>query len=479
MTEKETHFSFNLLAPRFLRRCVRSLLFPYFFQAAALAVFALLVVIGLETGNPENYSDGFQTTEFTKTIRKTNITTLLVWGLWWPGLILATLLLGRVWCTVCPMELISNVSRRLSRMLGVKGLVLPAWVRGGFLVLFLYLVMQLLVAGFRAHRVPHTTALILLGIVALALLVGLLFREPRAFCRGFCPAALLLDGYGRLAPVKLGKEKESVCDQCATRDCVDPANLYKIDGRSCPSHLRPPSLGRDDPCVVCFQCAKVCPHDNIGFGATLTGLPGRIGGTLPAAVALFLFVATGFVAHELFSETPGMNDVFHTVPAWLADLSGSPGLFKWFEAAWFLLILPGFVYGILFFAVCMMGGRSGFHEFLARITPLLLPLVAAGHSAKALMKMNKWSVYLPGSLSDPIGLEPAQEIVSGRAAAPAPLVPVTWAALAAGVLLVAAVLVSIGMIRGRAGAPLRVTAYTGLLGVAALYICVVAGLIAG
>ncbi len=54
--------------------------------------------------------------------------------------------------------------------------------------------------------------------------------------------------------------------------------------------------------------------------------------------AVFVVIASGFVAHELFAEVKPFDEVFHWVPQ---QLSAGLGLgFDWAEAAWFLLLLP-------------------------------------------------------------------------------------------------------------------------------------------
>lgn len=289
------------------------------FQVFTLVVFTVLVIVGFLTGTVGSYGSNLR-----PVIRKTNLATLVVWGIWWPGLILITILLGRAWCTVCPMEFVSNIANRTAKWLGIKGMVLPDWLRKGFIVLVSYIILQLLVAGFQIHRTPIYTAYMLITLLLVALLVGFLFREPRAFCKSFCPASILLDIYGRLSPVALNNNKDDVCAQCMTKDCVKSENRYRIDGRSCPSFLLPFKLKKSDPCVLCFQCTKICPHDNIGFGIVKSSTHYESHINIPAV--LFIFIASGFVSHELFSEIPALDNIFHTVPKWLAAWSGFLGL---------------------------------------------------------------------------------------------------------------------------------------------------------
>lgn len=47
--------------------------------------------------------------KFAKVLRNTNLANLIVWSYWWPIIILSAIFLGRVWCMVCPMELVTTL----------------------------------------------------------------------------------------------------------------------------------------------------------------------------------------------------------------------------------------------------------------------------------------------------------------------------------------------------------------------------------
>jgi len=138
----------------------------------------------------------------------------------------------------------------------------------------MYTLRSILVAGVWLHRVPHYTAWMLIVIGLIALLVGLVFRQARAFCEAFCPARALLSVYGRYTPVQLDVCDPAVCEQCKTRDCVASGNCHRFDRRSCPSLVRVFRREQADNCVLCVQCAKVCPYDNVGLG--LVGPEARV-----------------------------------------------------------------------------------------------------------------------------------------------------------------------------------------------------------
>ncbi|HLA38668.1 MAG TPA: 4Fe-4S binding protein, partial [Candidatus Glassbacteria bacterium] len=82
--------------------------FPVALQALALVAVAWLALNGVGIGA------GMKTEELL-TLRKTNITTLVVWGLWWPAMITVALAFGRAWCTVCPLELVNRAGEAIAR----------------------------------------------------------------------------------------------------------------------------------------------------------------------------------------------------------------------------------------------------------------------------------------------------------------------------------------------------------------------------
>jgi len=428
-----SRFKQDLLTSSAARKIVRNALFPYILQAAVLVVFFILMANGLRSA-----ATGTGIKDFYLTFRKTNLTSLVVWGLWWPGMILGAILLGRLWCTVCPMELASNISRRAARRIGVKGIGMPSWVRAGYLVLVGYIVLQLLVAGFSVHRVPLYTAYVLATILGTAVVVGTLFREPRAFCAGFCPAALLLEAYGRLAHLRVAPRRESVCERCRTKDCMKEENITRWNARSCPSLLRVDQPRFGDGCVECFQCAKACPHHNVGFGLLDAPAKKDMMDRLRTAAALFVFAACGFVAHELFSEVKPMNNVFHMVPRWLSHIVNRPDAFRWFEPLWFLGILPFCLVILLWVFARAAKNRIELKELLTQSAYGFIPIVAAGHAAKAIIKMNSWGGYLPEALRNPVGMHKALSITSGELAAHEPIFPIPIiAAIGCALLLLA------------------------------------------
>jgi len=415
----------DLLAWRPLRRVILWAGFPLLLQAVSLVAVAALVGVGLGIG-PDLKADELMI------LRKTNLTTLVVWGLWWPAMIAVAIAFGRAWCTACPMELVNRLGDGLARGVGWPRARLGKILRAGWLIVVIYLVLQLLVAGLSIHRVPHFTALFLLVLLGGALLAGLVFREPRSFCKAFCPAGALLSVYGRSTPLQLEMRDPVVCAMCPTKDCVRAENRYRFDKRSCPSLLRPFDRQASDGCVLCLQCAKVCPHDNVGVGVVSENAPIRRKALLRPYEAAFVMVALGFVSHEVIGEVRWLDSAFHVVPAALARVIPTVP-FGWFEALWFLVLFPLVVWLTIAGLGRSLGHRGGLRTLLLAAATGAAPVVAIAHLAKAVAKVGSWGGFLPLALRDPQGLETLRSIADHSLTAPAAMVGLSilgWVMLA-------------------------------------------------
>jgi hypothetical protein len=227
----------DLLHTHGSRRVLHQPWLPVTFQVIGLAGILFLLVNGWGLGRDSSPTELL-------TLRKTNLTTLVVWGLWWPAMVLSAIALGRAWCTVCPMELTSRVGRWVGRHLGLAALPIPRLARAGWLVIAAYVMLQLLVAGLSIHRVPHATALLLATLLGGSALMGLVMKEERAFCKTACPAKALLSVYGRFTPIQLDIRDDETCRACTTRECVSAEYRDRGQGAGQTGGVDRPSAGR-------------------------------------------------------------------------------------------------------------------------------------------------------------------------------------------------------------------------------------------
>ena len=83
---------YDLLRLRPVNLLFRWIAFPYIFQAALLVVFVGFALFAWGVHAPTGVPS--------KIFAKSNLVTLLVWGLWWPSMVWVAVLFGRAWCMI-------------------------------------------------------------------------------------------------------------------------------------------------------------------------------------------------------------------------------------------------------------------------------------------------------------------------------------------------------------------------------------------
>lgn len=298
--------------------------FPYVFQGLTLVIFIFLAVFGWNLYPPVGVED--------KLFAKANLVNLLIWGLWWPLMIIAAVFLGRAWCMVCPLELAANLAERLGRKLNVPQRSLAKWLRSGALIVGLYALIQLLVAGVHLHRIPAYTSIFLWSLLLGAAVVGFFFKD-RAFCRGFCPVGMLLNVYGRGGMLAVRPASVQTCQPCDQKNCVLAGNRLKSDRRSCPSLLNPAKLNSNSDCLVCGQCIKACDsRENMRL---FLRRPFHSRDSREAAaswpITIFVMLVSGFVTYELCAESPSTQQVFLWLPQAASGLWNAGSFSNWIK----------------------------------------------------------------------------------------------------------------------------------------------------
>jgi polyferredoxin len=401
----------DILSWKPVRVIVMTGAFPVVFQGLTLCLVLWLALSGLGIGTG--------LTGDTEPLRQANLTTLTVWGIWLPAVVLTALLLGRVWCTVCPLELVNRAGCFLADVVRLPRARLNGFLRAGWVTVLLYLLLFTLVAGLD-ELVPHNTSILLFTLTGCAFVAGIVFSDYRAFCTAFCPQAALLSVYGSFAPVQLETRSKEICGACLTKDCGSEANRKRFDRRSCPSMIRPYARDPSDGCVLCFQCAKVCPNRNIGFGKVSSNAPVKKWTLLLPFEAVFVMMVLGWFTKEIGGEVPWINAIIRDAPvAFLNRLapSISPG---WFTALWFVVLFPLTAWGSIALIGFLLGHRSGIRQLLLAIATGIAPIAAVAHLTKAVAKMSSWGGFIPIALKEPHGLK-TMERLADHAISPPPV----------------------------------------------------------
>ncbi|HIJ82922.1 MAG: hypothetical protein HW380_1811 [Magnetococcales bacterium] len=192
-----------------------------------------------------------------------NFATVLVWGLWWPLVIISVFFVGSAWCAICPWETLAKLVtfgrlwRRPSDHRQVNRRV-PTSLRNVYPALFLFMGLTWLELGAGVTSIPWATAGMAVIMFLLALICLILF-ERKAFCRYFCPVGRTIGYYSRLAPIEIRPSDDDVCTQCKTLECYN--GTAEIE--PCPTHLTLGRFGQNTFCISCGSCVLSCPHKNV------------------------------------------------------------------------------------------------------------------------------------------------------------------------------------------------------------------------
>ena len=229
---------FNFLTLPWLRRLVTSPAFQPATQIPLLFLFLLVVFLGLVDTR----------------LAGRNLATKLTWTIWWAGIIFTFILVGRLWCLVCPIGAVNEWASRFAQPARQWPKPLRnLWIANGTFVLLTWADVQLGVV-----RDPRVTAWIILLLLASAAVTGLLYQR-RTFCRYLCPITGLIGIYSMVAPVELRAKKCETCGTHKEKECFlgGPENV------GCPMFERLWEMDSNAYCNLCFECVKGCTQDNL------------------------------------------------------------------------------------------------------------------------------------------------------------------------------------------------------------------------
>lgn len=293
-----------------------------------------------------------------------NLAGVLPWTYWRGWLVIGLLVVGNVFCAVCPFTL----SRRLAaRWLG-QPYPWPAALSGKWPAFALFAGYLWAYETFALWDSPWWTAWIIIGYFAACFLIEGLFPRGR-FCRHICPIGQFQFVHAGVSPLEVQTTDSKICEQCTSHDC-----LRGNDERpGCPTELFVPAKEGNLDCTFCLDCVRACPHDNIRLATRATGTtigrgrpprPERGAGLDVAALALvFSFGA--------FANAAAMTAPF---AAWLGAGGESALLRPAFALATMLLVFPA----LAAFACAWLSARGvadppPLREMIRRFAPSLIP----------------------------------------------------------------------------------------------------------
>ncbi len=230
----------NLLDIPWLKRFVSWQGFQPLLQIPVLALTALIMLLGLF-----DIQDGAR-----------NLATKLTWILWWPGIIFTFILVGRLWCVMCPFGTVNEWAANLVK----PNRLYPKLLRNLWLPTLLFLILTWADEQLGVIRSPQMTAWLILFFAFSAIATGVFFQR-RSFCRYLCPITGLLGLYSMVSPLEVRAGDRSQCQKNCHQDCY----RGNEKGKGCPMFEFPMTVDRNTFCNFCFECVKSCPSSNLAF----------------------------------------------------------------------------------------------------------------------------------------------------------------------------------------------------------------------
>ena len=312
------------------------------------------------------------------------------WGIWWPGVMIATVTLGRVWCGVfCPEGFISERVSRYGR-----GKPLPGWLKWSgwpFVAFICTTVYGQLVS---VYEYPQAALLVLGGSTVAAIGVGLLYgREKRIWCRYLCPASGVFAVLAKIAPLHYKVDR-------AAWDHHKDKHKGDFEPVNCAPLVDVRRMTSASECHACGRCAGQRDAVALSWRSPAAevldaGNPARTPdaltlayGVLGVATAAFQWTVSPWFQHikmalaEWLVEHEHFALLDNDVPWWLlTHYPEASDLFTWLDGALVLAYLlgGGFLLGSLLLIGPAIASRLTMDKPLSwqRFTLALTPLAAA------------------------------------------------------------------------------------------------------
>ena len=337
----------------------------------------------------------------------------MFWGVWWPGVMIATVTLGRVWCGLfCPEGSVSEWVSKYGR-----GHPLPRWLKWAgwpFVAFVCTTVYGQLVS---VYEYPQAALLVLGGSTVAAVVIGLLYgREKRIWCRYLCPASGVFAVLAKIAPLHYKVDREAWDRHTSDFEPVNCAPLVDVRRMSSASE-----------CHACGRCAGQRDAVSLSLRSPFAEVLDLSAPAKTADAVTLLFGVLG-VATAAFQWTvsPWFLKIKLTLAEWLVEHEHFPLLDN--DAPWWLLThypeandLFTWLDGALILAYLLVGGglllggtlwlstllaariakdvRLGWQRFALTLTPMAAASVILGLSMLTVTHLKAehlWLGWLPG-----------------------------------------------------------------------------------
>ncbi|HEX2975463.1 MAG TPA: 4Fe-4S binding protein [Bacteroidales bacterium] len=336
-----------------------------------------------------------------------NLGVLLMWAIWLFLLVaIMTPILGRFWCTICPLPFFGDWIQRRSYFNPLAGstkgynnkfsglfLKWPAFPGKTFTKLFFFMVLATFSTTLVA--VPAMSGLAVLTLILLPTLMAFIW-ELRAFCRYVCPVSVFAGPYSGMSLIELRSRSEEVCTRCKAKYC----QKGNSEGWACPYGLNVGELKDYSECGLCFECLRSCRYRNVTIYskpfATETGSSDY--GKAWMSIAIFTLSIVYSFLYE--GHWPAIREYVNILDKQNWDLFARYSVTVWLIA---LVIMPGILFLLSIIAAKLTQADYKPKIIFLKYAGALLPLgLMLWISFVIPMLFTNFSFILQ-SLSDPFG----------------------------------------------------------------------------
>lgn len=269
-----------------------------------------------------------------------NLATVVPWVHYRGIIVLVLLLTGNLFCMGCPFTIPRTLAKRLSR----RGRRFPKILRNKWLAILMLFLTFFFYEYLDFWESPLMTAWIIVAYFIASFALEAFFSES-AFCKYVCPLGTFNFIYSMTSPTQIGAKNPDICRTCVGRECVNgsysPETVIRIDQiptasgemvektvehgpkgtLGCGTELFVPQIKSNLDCVMCLDCVRACPHDNVALFARVPGRELLQPNSLPKQWDIsFLLISITFIG---LLNAFGMVDPVVTV---MRDISSRLGL---------------------------------------------------------------------------------------------------------------------------------------------------------
>ena len=336
-----------------------------------------------------------------------NLGVLLMWAIWLFLLIaLLTPLLGRAWCTVCPLPFFGDLIQRksvLTPLTGKKGvyrnqfsglfLKWPARLSNGWPKLIVLLTLTTFSTTLVA--IPKVTGLVVILLWLLPTLLAPVF-ELRAFCRYLCPVSGFVGIYSRMSPIAVRNKSQKTCDRCKTHYCQKGSK----GGWACPYGINVGEMNGNADCGLCLECTRSCLYNNVSVFTRPMATELGTRNLSEAWLTISIFTLAAVYSVLYLGPWSTVRDYVNIIDKGNWGLFGIYTLIVWTVS---LIIMPGILSLLSWAGARLANLKTSVKEVFLASAGTMLPLGLTLWIAFVIPMLFVNVTFIKQSISDPFG----------------------------------------------------------------------------